>query len=336
MIKYFIYSLISFLSFFVIAKLSHRLNLLDYPTKRKSHSKPIPFTGGLCLSLIYLFSIKIFELESNELNLILSFSFLMMLVGLIDDKYNLNVGGKLCLQIMPIAFLIFVGQLYLTSLGDYYLFKLELGNFAIPFTIGCVFLLINAANYLDGIDGVLSSTTLSSLFILFFLSYENAEIVLFLTCLILPLLIFIIFNFSNSVLPKVFLGDGGSLMIGFILSFLMIFIAKNTNTAPILVAWSVSLMVYEFLSVNLIRIMENRKIFLSGKDHLHYILLNITKSKILINFIFIFLNMTFFFIGYLSLIYIGATASLILFIIMFWLFFILRLKKINNKLCTKI
>ena len=332
--KIIIYLITSTFIIYVITKVSHKLKLLDYPSERKSHYKPTPFTGGLALSLIYLFSVKLFDISLNELNLILTFSFLMMMVGLIDDKYNLNVGGKLSLQILPISYLLFASEIYLTNLGNYGLFQINLGNFAIPFTIGCVFLMINATNYFDGVDGILSSTILSVLFILLFLVYKNIDLVKILISLILPLIIFLFFNLSNSILPKIFLGDSGSLLLGFILSFLVIYIAENTDIHPILLAWSISILVFEFLSVNLIRLMENRKIFLSGKDHLHYILFNITKSKILINFIFIFINITFFFVGYLSLIYFGATASLILFVIMFWLFFILRLKKINNKLCT--
>ena len=77
-------------------------------------------------------------------------------MGLIDDKYNLNTGGKLSLQVIPIFYLIVFENLKLTQIGDYEYFKLSLGSFSIPFTLLCVLLLINSFNYFDGIDGSLS------------------------------------------------------------------------------------------------------------------------------------------------------------------------------------
>ena len=66
------------------------------------HLKPTAYTGGLALCLIYIFSIYLFDFTDQKLNLILSTAFLVGVVGFIDDKYSLNVGGKLSLQIIPI------------------------------------------------------------------------------------------------------------------------------------------------------------------------------------------------------------------------------------------
>ena len=95
-----IYLFISFSIFIVISKVSYKLNLLDIPNKRKIHSKPTAYTGGLAISIAYLFSLKLFEFGSNDLSLIVSIGFLIAIVGFIDDKYNLNTGGKLSLQII--------------------------------------------------------------------------------------------------------------------------------------------------------------------------------------------------------------------------------------------
>ena len=65
-------------------------------------------------------------------------AFLISIVGLIYDKFDLNVGGKLSLQIMPIFYLVVFQNLALNQLGDYHYFKLELGAFVLPFTLICV------------------------------------------------------------------------------------------------------------------------------------------------------------------------------------------------------
>ena len=100
------YSLISFLILILVSRISYKLNLLDIPNKRKKHLKPTAFTGGLALSFIYILSILFFDVYGEKLNLILSIAFLIAIVGFIDDKYHLNIGGKLSLQVLTIIYLI--------------------------------------------------------------------------------------------------------------------------------------------------------------------------------------------------------------------------------------
>jgi UDP-GlcNAc:undecaprenyl-phosphate GlcNAc-1-phosphate transferase len=136
--------------------------------------------------------------------------------------------------------------------------------------------------------------------------------------------LFLGFNFSIFKLPRLFLGDGGSLLLGFIISFTLIHLANQNMVHPILLAFSVSVFVYEFLSINLVRLISNKKLFGAGRDHLHYILYKKNKSLILINFLISIMNIIFFIFGYLSFKFINPLASLILFIFFFIIFFILR------------
>ena len=175
-----IYILINIIILFLCGKISYKLKLVDLPSKRKIHSKATAYTGGIALSIIFLFSILLFDSFNPNLSLILSIGFLISIVGLIDDRYNLNTGGKLSLQIIPIFYLIFFENFSLQEIGNYGLFDLDLGVFSIPFTFLSVLFLINASvNYFDGIDGTLSFTTISTLSILYFLIIkENHYLVL--------------------------------------------------------------------------------------------------------------------------------------------------------------
>ena len=94
----------------------------------------------------------------------------------------------------------------------------------------------------------------------------------------MPICIFLCFNYALFRLPKLFLGDSGSLLLGFIISFVLIYFANQKITHPILLAWSVSIFVYEFLAINLIRLKNKKSIFKAGQDHLHHILIKKTKS----------------------------------------------------------
>lgn len=319
-----IYIVISFLVFFVVAKISNLLNFVDRPSKRKIHLKKTPFTGGIAISIMFILSDLIFHTINHKLQFIVSISFLISLVGLMDDKLDLNVGGKLALLIIPITYLILNENLYLITLGNYNYFNLNLGFFGIPFTLLAILLLINAFNYFDGMDGTLSFSLISILFIFYFL-IDDDILRFYLIILFIPLAIFLFFNFNIFNLPKIFLGDNGSLMLGFIVSFCLIYIANEKLVHPIILAWSIVIFVYEFLSINLIRLKKKKNIFQGNQDHLHHILFYKTKSVLLTNLIIVMINISFFTIGYLTF-FISPIISLLLFIILFFYYLFLRIK----------
>ena len=320
----FIYFLLSFILFYTFAKLSYKYNFVDLPSKRKSHPNPTAYTGGVILSSVFVVSIPLFDFSNNIFSFILSLGFLVSLTGFIDDKYELNVGGKLSLQIFPIFYLIVFHDLALTHLGDYGNFEIQVISFSLPLTLICVLFLTNAFNYFDGLDGTVSFASISVLFNLHFLAHQELQIL----CIIIavPICIFLCFNFSLLKLPKLFLGDSGSLLLGFIISFILIYLAKYNIVHPILLAWSIVVFVYEFISVHLIRVQNNVSIFKAGKDHLHYILFKKSKSLFLTNLIIFLGNIILFSIGYLSFILINPLASIILFMFLFIIFLNLRMR----------
>lgn len=318
-----IYIILSFILLILGSIFSYKFNLVDNPGKRKIHSTPTAYTGGLIISLIYLISLQVFENLYFELNLIVSMSCMIALIGFIDDKYHLNYGSKLTLQIFTVFYLIFIKNITLNDLGDYNYFKLELYSFSETFTLLCVLFLINAFNYFDGIDGSLGVTIISILPILYYI-LPDEKIRLLIIIIFVPVLIFLIFNFSLFGLPKLFLGDSGSLLLGFLISFLIIFSASKNLTHPILLAWSISIFVYEFLSTNLNRLINKKNLFKAGLDHLHYGLLRNTKSVFLTVVIMFFINVTLFILGYLCFFLINPVTSLILFVVIFFVFFYLR------------
>ena len=317
------YSVISFLLLIFCAVISYKFNLVDTPNKRKTHSKPTAYTGGLAISVALLCALQLFNVTDRVLNVIISIAFLVSIVGFIDDKYHLNIGGKLSLQIIPIFYLIVFENLNLLNVGDYKYFILGLGSFSIPFSLLSVLFLINAFNYFDGIDGALSFITISVLAILYFLS-PNENVELFLITTLIPICIFLCFNFSILKIPKLFLGDSGSLLLGFIIAFTLIYFANQKLAHPILLAWSIAIFVYEFLSINLLRLKNKIHPFQAGQDHLHHILFMKNKSIFLTNLFLIFINLFFFTIGYISFKFVNPLFSMFLFKLFFIIFFIFR------------
>jgi len=324
MINYIIYSLLSFLILISVAKISYKLNLVDLPSKRKKHSEPTAYTGGVALGIIFICSILMFDVIDIKLNLILSIGFLIAIVGFIDDKYNLRIGGKLSLQIIPIIYLVIIEKFNLNYLGYYNYFELSLNSVSLPFTLLAILFLINSFNYFDGSDGTLSFTTISVLSILYFL-IPDENFRLFLATILIPIFFFLIFNFSLFGLKKLFLGDGGSLLLGFIIAFTLIYLNDLKEIHPILLAWSISIFVYEFLSINFLRLKNNKNIFEPDNNHLHHLLIDKFKSIFLTNLLISIFNIIFFVIGYYSFVFLNPLTSLILFISFFIIFLIIRI-----------
>ena len=325
-----IYCIISFLLLFLFSKVSYKLNLLDLPNKRKKHFKPTAYTGGIIISFIYVISILLFSINIQNLNSIIAVGFLVAIVGFIDDKYQLSINGKLSLQIIPIIYLITIENLSLIQIGNYNNYNFELNSFSMPFTLLAVLFLINAFNYFDGLDGTLTFTTISVIIILYYLSSDQ-HTKLFLITLLLPLLFFLCFNFSIFRLPKLFLGDSGSLLLGFIIAFTLIHIANQNMIHPILLAWSISIFVYEFISINLSRLYYNKKnIFKAGLDHLHHILIKRNKSLFFTNFLISTINIFLFVVGFISFQFVNSLLSLTLFIFFFLVFFLIRMRLLKK------
>lgn len=318
-----LYSTLSFILIFLSSKISYKLNFVDLPNKRKIHKIATAYTGGITISFIIIFYLLFFDIKDNSLKLILSSSILISIVGLIDDRLNLSAVNKICLQIIPVFYLAVFENMNLSSLGDYKYFELNLGTFKIPFTLLCILFLINSFNYFDGLDGTLIFTSISIIINLNFLVL-NENFQLFFVVILIPMSVFLLFNFSVLKLPKMFLGDSGSLLIGFIFSFFLIYLAQQNLVHPILLAWSITIFVYEFLSLNLIRLKNKKNIFITGQDHLHHLIFKLTNSILLTNLSIMILNIIFFTIGYLSFYMVNSLFSLILFIFLFLVFFIFR------------
>ena len=325
-------TLISFLLLFFFNFISKKFDLLDKPNKRKIHKYPTPYTGGVAIALVYLFIIYLTDYELNEFNKILSISFLISVVGLIDDKYNLSVGSKLVLQIFCI-FILVNDNLILENLGNFEIIgTIILGSFAIPFTILSVVLLINSFNYIDGQDGLLSGLFLVSIYSL--VLYLDADLYNekeFLILISLPVLVFFFFNTRLFKLPKLFLGDSGSMMLGYLIAFICISLFEKSNLNSSLIIWILAFYVYEFLSTNILRIKSKKKIFDTGHDHIHFELSKIFKSKFYSTSIIITFSILLSFFGYNVQYFFGNLISLISFVAVFILYLIIRIK-INKNL----
>ena len=306
-----------------IIYLSRYLKYFDKPNKRGIHRIPIINTGGLIIYLIFLTVISQAEFNYN-IELIVSIGFFVCLTGFIDDRINLNPSNKILLLIIPSIYLILEG-ISISDLGEYeYLGILELGKFKIPFLLLAIGLLINATNYIDGIDGLLLIFFLSCLIYYIFL-IDDAKTISLLKFFVAASFLNLILNLLPSKNKfKVFSGDSGSLFIGFFVSFITIELYSRFNIHPAILIWPLWYPVYDFLFVSINRLINKKSIFKADNTHLHHILNNkFNGNRMLPLILFCLTNSSIIFLGY-KISEISKLLSLSIFIIGFIFFTIMR------------
>ena len=309
----------SFCTFFIGYRLLKKFKIEDIPEKRKIHKSTVVKSAGVLIYLNFLICVKIFDIDPFLNKLIIS-SFFIVLLGLIDDMINLKASTKL----ISIIFLSYINLITLN------IFNLDLGILKLIisreyteliFSVLCLSLFINSFNYIDGIDGLASTLFTSSFLIMnLYLYYFNDYNYYNNIFLCIPLVIFLFFNFNFFSKTKMFMGDSGSLFLGFILGCFMLYSNSNKDIDlnAFVIIWFGAYYIYDLLSTSLIRANENRKIFIPDQKHLHHILLikyDKYKSLILCNLLNIFLILT----GIYLFNVFGELISIIFFIILFFI-----------------
>lgn len=295
----FIFSIAIILSL-IIAKLliilAHKFNILDQPLlPRKIHTKPIPLLGGAGIYLSFLIIVLILWQTDQlldprmSLSLIVSFlvaSFVLIINGILDDKFNLPpqlsiIGPILAILIVMIGGLKigyitnpFGGVLYLeTIFGSY---KALAGLFSAVITFLWLLGITYTTKLLDGIDGLTSSIGLIASLIIFLvsLSWDVVGSTTSLLALSLAGAIggFLILNWYPA---KIFLGEGGSTFIGFSLGVLAIISGSKIATALLVMGFPL----LDIFWVIARRIKNGQPIWAGDNQHLHFRLLSTGLSQ---------------------------------------------------------
>ena len=202
------------------------------PEKRSSHIEPTPKGGGLMIVIAYLSCFLLMEYDSNSLydhssfNILVIGIFLAAVYGFLDDFRDRGAIPKLIIQMIMSSLLIFTFSDYISNAIPFD----GLLNYLIQFIIWFFFVWFsNAINFMDGIDGMLASGSffvILSISIILVLSGVAIDQLIFIHLLLPCLIIFLLFNFSKN---KIFLGDSGSLFLGYYISFLILYSLKEYN-----------------------------------------------------------------------------------------------------------
>ena len=322
---------------FYVRKIAHQIGALDIPDERKVHTKPTPRLGGLGIYLGFLFGYILFGKQSIQMNSILIGSFVILLVGVIDDISPLKPMTKLIGQLIAASILIFYGNILIDKANIFGL-SLQFGYLAyiltFIFIIGC----INVINLIDGLDG-LSGGTCSIFYttigiIAFMTGKENAFNVTLAFIMLGSTLGFLYHNFYPA---RIFSGDSGSMFQGFMIAVISLLGFKTTAMmsffVPILI---LGIPILDTLFAIIRRMLKKQPFYVPDKAHLHHQLLKLGLSHR--NTVLVIYGMNILFAG-ASIIYLtnykvlGRYIYLAIFFLILWL--ILRTGIIKENKETK-
>lgn len=273
-----------FLNLFLFAnikKISNKIYIFDIPNERKVHKKKVPLLGGFFLFLnfvaLFIFDLfffnKIFynEFYLFDYKLIIIFLFsttVIFILGLLDDKYQISYEKKIIILLTVLFLNISTDEnLQIDSLiFSITNFEINFYSNSVFFSLLCFLIYINAINMFDGIN-LQTSLTLLIIYIFFVVLNINLYFSIF-------LITFLIFFISQNFNGKIFLGDSGTLMLGYFTAFILIkFYNAEGNSYTVYSDYIVSFMilpVIDLLRQFFDRIIKGKNPFYPDNNHLHH------------------------------------------------------------------
>ncbi len=267
----------------LITPIAIQVGLTDKPDGRKHHETPTPLVGGVAIYFSVLVSgllLYINDVEGVNLAFI-AVGGVLVLIGLLDDHFEVSVRIRMLIQAFASLVMIYGAEVVLLDLGAIVSSELlVLGILAVPFTILGVIGTTNALNMVDGIDGLagaLSFVCLALLLSVAVVSGHNSEVIL-IAITMGGILGFLLFNFHWFGIRNahVFMGDAGSMMLGFLFAWLLISLSQGDDRAiqPVTALWIFAVPLMDSVGIIMRRLWLRRSPFKADRGHLHHLLLD--------------------------------------------------------------
>src|ERR1700686_3610309 len=257
--------------------LALRLHVTDKPGGRKHHIGEIPLVGGIAMFIGILVA-AMAAVQTTDRWALLVPAALLVIVGAIDDRYNAGVSARLLAQMGAALVMMIGGGLYLRDIGDPFgTGLLGLGFLAIPASVLITLSVINAYNFVDGIDGLAASMALVALAAGGLASGLRAPAVSVAVVACGAILGFMAFNFPafrNRHL-RTFMGDAGSTLLGFLVVWFALSISQgeHRSLSPVAALWFALMPLSDFFSCFVRRVARGKMPLHAGREHFHYMLM---------------------------------------------------------------
>lgn len=268
--------------------LANRLNIVDKPDKngRKQHGRVVAYLGGLAIGIAFTAGVLLFAGQVDKMTVLMIGLVWVIILGVLDDILKLAAWQKLVGQVLVGLILIFGGigietiPLPMDQTIDLLMWNVDIdlgfwqGTISILqsiFTMGWTLLLLNALNFLDGVDGLASGVSLIAFLMIFLLSltdYVNQPAIAMLAVIMIGAIVgFLPYNLPRAT---IFLGDSGSMMLGYMLAVLAILSGSKIATLVLVLG----LGLIDSMAVVFDRVRQGKRIWQADRAHLHYKLID--------------------------------------------------------------
>lgn len=257
-----------------VKKIALHIGAVDMPNARKVHQKPMPRLGGIGIFFGFLLGYMIFGNHSEVMNSILIGSFVIILTGVIDDVKPLKASHKFIGQFVAACIVTFYGNILLKDISAFGLY-FDFGMLSYPITIFFILGCINCMNLIDGLDGLAAG--ISSIYFLTIgiiaTMQGKSSLDFVLTFIMLgSTLGFLVHNFNPA---SIFMGDDGSMFLGFIIAVIALLGFKNvTMTSLIIPLLILAIPILDTIFAIIRRALKGESLSTPDKFHIHHQLLN--------------------------------------------------------------
>ena len=264
----------------IVGKIACFIGAMDIPNARKVHTKPIPRLGGLGIYTGFLLGYMLFGLHSIQMNAILIGSFVILVTGIFDDIKPVPAKWKFLAQTVGASIVPLYGGILLQDISAFGLY-FNFGVFAYPITILFIVSVINCINLIDGLDGL--SSGIASIYFLtvgiigLLLNHFGGLDIILTFIMLGSTLGFLLHNFNPA---KIFMGDSGSMFLGYIIAVIALLGFKNiTLTSFLIPILLLAIPIMDTLFAILRRLINHKPIGEPDKNHLHHQLLKLKLSQ---------------------------------------------------------
>lgn len=270
----------------VMLPVAERMGIVDHPSGHKAHKLPVPYVGGFGLVAAFLLFGLFAALGHGAVDLAYLASLMvcglaMFVVGLVDDRWQISFRIRLVIEALAVLVMVAGAGVVLNSFGELLPgVTISLGVLAIPVTVFCILGVTNALNMIDGIDGLSGSVSLISLLALGLMAYVGGHESGMLLALALAGgmagFLFFNFRFGRQRTARVYLGDNGSTVLGFLMGWLFVELSQGQAAviAPVTALYLFALPLFDSVMAIIRRLWLGRSPFKPDRSHLHHMLLD--------------------------------------------------------------
>lgn len=270
--------IVSFAVLFLLRKWAKKVGLVDKPNERKLHNGAVPLVGGIAITFTFLYFLFNNPNLLFNVNLYAFSILILVIVGALDDKYDLNFKLRFAVQAVLSVCMMQMANLQLHTIGNVFgIGTVNLGILGYIITVLAVIGAINAFNMVDGIDGLLGGLSIVTFGGLGLMLLHDGQHKLSYLCLVLIVIIFpyILLNLGAfGRKRKVFMGDAGSMVIGFTVIWFLLVASQNGTRPPlrpVTALWLIAVPLLDMAAIMIRRIRRGDSPFKPDREHLHHI-----------------------------------------------------------------